>query len=113
MEREKLHQNFRPNGCLILFSIWVLNKPAPNPGEEIAKCIGENSVLYVKEGCVACIKQEQKFGENIKYLTIIDCAKTIGPCLDVGLTVTPTWVIGGQKYEGVHTIDELKQLTGC
>ena len=33
-------------------------------------------------------------------------------CINAGIEGTPTWVINEQKYEGVQTIGELKELTG-
>ena len=44
------------------------------PSEEVARWIGEHSVLYVQAGCSHCREQEDSFGANVKYLHIIDCA---------------------------------------
>jgi hypothetical protein len=79
--------------------------------EEITKCIGENSVLYTRLGCHFCQVQEEAFGENYQYLTTIDCFYNQEEC--TGITSTPTWVIKGEKYEGVQSLEKLKELTGC
>jgi len=82
------------------------------PSEEIAKWIGEHSVLYIQTGCIHCEEQENLFGDNVKYLNIIDCLIDTQACIDLGIEGTPTWIINGQKYTGVQTIEKLKELTG-
>jgi hypothetical protein len=84
------------------------------PSEEVAKYIGENSVLYAQAGCIHCKEQEDLFGVNVKYLNIVDCLKSENTqvCINEGIKVTPTWVINGVKYEEKKTIEELKELTG-
>ena len=83
----------------------------PSISEEIAKCIGENSVIYVQTGCSACTYQEELFGENYKHLEIINCTDNIELC--PGVSVTPTWKINGELIERVQSIKKLKELTGC
>jgi uncharacterized protein YxeA len=96
---------------VIILSIVIINKPHPETPEEVAKCIGKNSVLYIKLGCNACKIQEEMFGENYEYLTIIDCFYERDKCSEI--IFTPTWIIKGEKYEGVQSIEKLKELTGC
>ncbi len=80
--------------------------------EKIAKWIGQHSLLYIQKGCPHCENQEKMFGDNVKYLTIIDCLGDTQACILKGIEGTPTWVIDGQKYVGVQSIDKLKELTG-
>lgn len=98
--------------AVILLAIIVLTRSHPDTSEEIVKCIGENSVLYTQKGCHACEYQESLFGENSKYLEIIDCWEEQEKCLGI-ITATPTWIINGEKYIGSRKIEELKELTGC
>ncbi len=79
--------------------------------EEIAMCIGENSELYVQLGCNACETQKEMFGDNYKYLNVIDCWSEKEKCSEI--QYTPTWIINGEKYTGVQSIEKLKELTGC
>lgn len=82
--------------------------------EEEARWIGEHSVLYVQAGCIHCKEQEDLFGDNVKYLNTLDYF-TKGnkqKFIDAGIEETPTWIINGQKYVGVQTIEKLKELTG-
>lgn len=82
------------------------------PSEKVAKWIGENSVLYVQPGCSHCEDQERLFGDSIRYLTMIDCLENRQECIDAEVEGTPTWIIDGQKYVGVQSIEKLKELTG-
>jgi len=81
--------------------------------EEFAKYLGQNSELYVQIGCVHCKTQEDMFGDSLKYLTLIDCLENVNKqkCIDNNILLTPTWIINGEKYEGVQTIEKLKELT--
>jgi len=96
---------------VIAIAYFAINKPQPVTSEEIAKCIGKNSILYTQLGCSACKTQEEIFGENYKNLNVIDCFYTPEKCSEI--IATPTWVIKGQKYVGVQSINKLKELTNC
>lgn len=97
--------------AIILLSYFILSKEHPKTSEEIAKCIGENSVLYVQLGCHACTKQEEIFGENYQYLNSVDCFYERDKCTEIA--VTPTWIINGEKITGAQSIEKLQNLTGC
>lgn len=98
-------------GVLVL-AYFILNKPiAPVTSEEVAKCIGDNSLLYTQLGCHACEKQEELFGETYQYLNTIDCWFERDKC--GGVTATPTWIINGETIQGVQSVEKLQELTGC
>ena len=97
--------------CVILLAIFLLKKSPPETDEEIVKCIGEDSVLYTRLGCHFCKVQEELFGKNYKYLNTIDCFFEQEKCGDI--SSTPTWIIKGERYEGVQSFEKLKDLTGC
>ena len=99
--------------AVIVLAYFLINKPKPETPEELAKCIGERSTLYVQLGCSHCKDQEDMFGDNLKYLKEIDCFYERNKCIENEITGTPTWIIDGEKYEGVQTIEKLKELTGC
>ena len=98
-------------GGVIFFKNFQGSTVQDTPSEEVAKWIGEHAVLYVQTGCIHCKEQEDLFGINVKYLNIID-EKNMQEFIDAGIEATPTWIINGQKYVGVLSIDELKELTG-
>lgn len=83
------------------------------PSVETTKCIAENSVLYVSQGCIYCREQENLFGENYQYITAVDCKLEPKKCLEAEITGTPTWVINGTKLVGVQDIETLKRVTNC
>ena len=96
---------------VIIFSTIILIKSNGNTDQQLAKCIGQNSEFYIQLGCNACKTQTDKFGDNKKYLNIIDCWYEREKCLEI--KYTPTWIINGKKYTGVQSIKKLKKLTGC
>ncbi len=95
----------------ILIAILILTRSHPETSSEIAKCIGRNSELYTQLGCSACQIQEQLFRDNYKYLNVIDCWYEREKCTEI--EYTPTWIIKGEKYIGVLSIEELQELTDC
>lgn len=99
-------------GVVILATFLIKNKGGET-SDEIAKCIGQNSIIYSQLGCHACEAQKNLFGESYQYLNEIDCYYTPQKCIDANITATPTWIIKNQKYVGVQSIDELKEFTGC
>jgi hypothetical protein len=101
-------------GGIIFFNNFNGGTIQDTPAEEVAKWIGDHSVLYVQTGCIHCKEQEDLFGTNVRFLNIIDCIKPENKqiCIDAGIEGTPTWIINNQKYVGVKTINELKELTG-
>jgi glutaredoxin len=96
---------------IIIISYFSLTKSPPETNEEIIKCIGEKATLYTQLGCAHCKTQEELFGENIKYIEVIDCFYEREKCEKI--TATPTWIISGEEYLGVKSIDKLKELTNC
>jgi glutaredoxin len=95
--------------------IYLKSNPGTQITEQAALCIGQNSVMYSQTGCSHCKDQEDMFGPYVSDLNIVDCLQqnNTQKCIDAGILGTPTWVIKNQSYEGVHTIEKLKQLTGC
>lgn len=106
----------------VIFSIFILllvgfiiyiNQDKQVISSEIAKCIGEQSELYVQLGCVHCKTQEKMFGDKFHFLNTTDCFYEPEKCNKLDIRVTPTWIIRGQKVEGVQEIETLKRLTNC
>jgi hypothetical protein len=97
--------------AIIVFAIFILNKPAPETPKAVAECIGKNSALYVQLGCSHCKDQENLFGDNYQYLNVTDCWFERDKCN--GITATPTWIIKGETIVGVQSIQKLQELTGC
>jgi cytochrome c biogenesis protein CcdA len=92
---------------VVLLVIFIPAKKVAETEEEIAKCIGEKSTLYVQVGCSHCRTQENILGENINYIEIVDCFYEPERCSKI--KATPTWEINGEYYIGVKSFDELKE----
>lgn len=97
-------------GIIIFFSISS-NKKIILTDEEKIKCIGEKATLFVQLGCIHCKTQEDLFGENLKYIEVIDCFYETDKCEKV--KATPSWKIGNKYITGVQSIEKLGELTGC
>ena len=100
-------------GILIIALVIIYIKSHKNPDypKEIIECISEKAVLYVQTGCHYCALQEQKFGKDKDLLNIVDCFYEREKC--EGVTSTPSWEINGEIYNGVFSVEELKNMTGC
>ncbi len=96
---------------VIILAILIMSKSHPETSEEVAKCIGKNSELYTQLGCSACKVQEEIFRDNYQYLNVVDCWYEREKCGEI--EYTPTWIIKGEKYIGVKSIEELQTLTNC
>lgn len=96
---------------IIILAYSILNKGGSDISEELARCIADNSVLYVQLGCHSCETQKKMFENNYKYLNVTDCFLERDKCQEI--EATPTWEINNKKYKGVQSIEELKELTGC
>ncbi len=101
-------------GGILLYKNFQGSTIKQTPAEDFAIYLGEHAVLYVQAGCIHCKEQEDLFGANARFLTIIDCLTEEGmqQCVLGGIESTPTWIINGEKYVGVQSIDTLKSLTG-
>jgi hypothetical protein len=96
---------------IIIISYFSLTKPTPETDQEIIQCIGQKSVLYVQLGCSHCKTQEELFGDNLQYINLVDCFYENEKC--IGIKGTPTWIIKGEQYVGVQSINKLQELTNC
>lgn len=98
---------------IITYLVYLIYPEASGIDKATTECIGENSIIYIQTGCVACQAQEKLFGGNFKYLNVIDCAITPEKCSTASITSVPTWIINNEKLVGVQLIQDLKDLTGC
>lgn len=96
---------------IIIGIFWIKNNN--HIDKKLAQCIANKSELYIQLGCPACKIQEDMFKDSYIYLNVIDCHYQPEKCIDARLTHTPTWIINGEKYQGVQSIEKLKELTGC
>jgi len=63
------------NKIIIILIIILISGCSHNGIDvELAKCIGENSVIYISTGCSHCERQKDMFGSSFKELNSVDCA---------------------------------------
>ena len=72
----------------------------------------QGAVMYGAFWCSACAEQKARFGGAARLIPYVECdAKGAGArpdlCSQVGVRKFPTWVIGGEKLEGVQTLEQL------
>lgn len=99
---------------LIIGTTWGIMsfKEKINPDDDLLQCIAsKNTTLYVSKTCSHCAEQKKILGEGVKYLNMIDCFDKPLEC--IGILGVPTWEIQGEKYPGVRSIEELKEISDC
>ncbi|HVQ77362.1 MAG TPA: vitamin K epoxide reductase family protein [Candidatus Binatia bacterium] len=74
------------------------------------------SVMYGAFWCPACTEQKRRFGTAASSIPYVECDGTAAGgrpdlCRQANVKVYPTWVIRGQRHEGVMTLDQLATLS--
>ena len=73
-------------------------------------------VFYGAWWCPACNQQKSLFGQPAaKRLPYLECDKGAAGqqrCSQAGIRAYPTWIKGGERREGVLTLEELKSWSG-
>ena len=86
---------------------------------ELAKCLSEkNATMYGAFWCPHCLEQKNMFGKSFEFVNYIECdarGNNAQPelCQQNGIRGYPTWIIDGEKYEGVQSLENLAQYSGC
>lgn len=75
-----------------------------------------NMVLYGSNQSAETKEQTDLFGEVIKEIDYVDCDAAVNSsnpdeCIGQNITVYPTWVYQGEKFEGVQTLSELAKIS--
>ncbi len=85
----------------------------------LARCLGAlDAQLFKVYWCPYCNDQIEMFGEYIRFIDVVECdpdAPGARPelCGDAEIQLYPSWVIGGEKYQGMRTLNALAALSGC
>ena len=96
-------------GAILIYK----NMNQPVATEDFAKCLSSKSTIYSSSICPHCQDQKKIIGDNYKFLNEVDCYLDPQKCIDANISVTPTWIINGQIIEGVQSIQQLEQISGC
>jgi hypothetical protein len=89
--------------------------------DSFAKCLASrNARMYGLYWCPHCADQKREFGSSFHYVPYIECASENDPheltpaCKAAGVKLFPSWQFGADPpKEGVLTMQELSQKTGC
>ena len=95
----------------VVFSIFYFKDEEVD--EATINCVAENSILYVSKTCSHCAEQKRILGDNLDKFTLIDCQDESEKCALSEIYAVPTWDIKGEKYVGVKSLNELKEISGC
>ena len=96
---------------IVVAIIWLKNRPTVN--NEVVQCIAKNSTMIISKTCSACAYQKEILGESLRYFNAIDITEHPEVIEQYGISEVPTWLIDGEKYTGVQTLKNLKELTKC
>lgn len=75
--------------------------------------------MYGSLLCPHCQDQKQLFGDSFAYVQYVECSspgnrQMTTACASAKIQHVPTWVFGdGQRREGMTTLKELSDRTGC
>ena len=82
--------------------------------EHLAKT---DAKFYGASWCPHCSEQKELFGPSSSRVPYIECSPG-GPrapqapaCNDAGIKSYPTWIINGQRYSGIQSLDSLAQYS--
>ncbi len=102
---------------LYLFADWFSKTTGyavgDDPDVDLAKCLAkEGVVFYGSVDCGKCREQNILFSNNaIREINYIDCSEDPGVCAN--LENIPAWVINGNIYYRIFSLNELRVLSGC
>lgn len=97
---------------------WEITTTSGQAEIDLAKHLAQNgAIMYSAYWCPHCFEQKLLFGkEAFRALGKVECdPKGVAPapqkCIDAKVRAFPTWVINGEVYEGVQTLEELAKLS--
>ena len=101
---------------LLLYRFYLSHKY-----ESVAKCLAaHHAKMYGLYWCPHCAEQKERFGAAFRYVPYQECALKDKPnemapaCKAAGVKLFPSWQFGtNPPVEGVFSLDELSDKTGC
>ncbi len=111
-------------GGLLLYG-GVVALSSDNTGSQISmedldgftQCLLESeAIFYGTEWCSFCAQQKQILGDvytQFRSQFYVDCDRNQNRCSQAGVRAYPTWVINGQPYQGVQSIEALSTAMNC
>lgn len=98
------------SALVLILVLTGISFAIPGPLDSFAKCLKEKqAIMYgAIEWCHFTQDQAGMFGKSFKYLDYRDYQSA-----PIDIKKTPTWLINGQAYENVQSLERLSALTGC
>lgn len=110
--------------ALVAFHVYHSDWLRPGGGKEdpylkaLAQHLGEvDATFYGAQWCGNCERQKEMFEASAYRLPYVECspggrnAPQAPICGARGIDVYPTWIIGGQRFEGVLPPERLARIT--
>ena len=119
MSRDKLKKRATTVSLVILIiaalgALFFVMGSASGKYDGFARCLKEKgAVIYGDDFCEFTKRQMGMFGSSFGYLNYVKCAENSALCESKGVSVTPTWEVGGSMYSGVQTFEKLSEVSGC
>ena len=85
--------------------------------ERLARHLSDNSVvLYGSDQSDETKDQQKLFGNSFAAIDYVNCdvatnSSNPDECVGQNITVYPTWLYNGEKYEGEQTLSDLAKIT--
>lgn len=85
--------------------------------QELANHLNDvNATMYGAYWCPHCTDQKAMFGEAVSTINYVECdpeGENAQPqmCTDKGIEGFPTWEINGELYPGVHSLEQLADIS--
>ncbi len=87
--------------------------PKPDPRLPLAKCLtAHGAVMYGSDASEAVQEQKRRFGPAFAAVRYVNCAYSTA-CRDEGVSVSPTWMVGGERLTGVQPLALLAEKSNC
>ena len=86
-------------------------------GELARHLARNNAIMYGAYWCAHCQEQKARFGSAAREVPYVECdPKGVGArpdlCNAAGVRAYPTWIVGGQRREGVLSLEDLARMSG-
>jgi uncharacterized membrane protein len=106
----------------LITTIGVYANQTP-PASPFARGLAEHlqqidGAMYGAYWCPACQQQKDLFGSAFKNVPYVECspngrgAPQAEACSEAGVQSYPTWIIEGQSYRGVRSLEALAEISG-
>lgn len=94
--------------------LQLMPSASSDDSSRFAQCLTDSgAVMYGTDWCKYCQQQKELFGQSFSQVNYKNCDLDRAACDQAGVTGYPTWVINGQSYVGVQSLEKLASVTGC